>query len=331
MARGVEERVRVGHLHDLAEVHDGDAVAHVAYDAEVVRDEDDREPEVALELLEQVDDLGLDRHVERRDRLAGDDELRLQRDGARDADALALTARELVWEAVVVLGVEADEVHELLDLLLALAVVALDVVDDERLADDRADGLARVQGRVRVLENHLHVAPQRLQGVARHVSDVPAAVVDLAARRLEQAREQARGRRLAAARLADDAEGLAAEHVEAHAVDGLHRPHLPAEHDARGQREVLDEVADLDEAVAGDRAHGWPPSRAGPATGVSADGVGASASGGASTLPTASLSTASSGTWTCFMASSGLAPAWSADHRPRRVGGGSRQATRWLE
>ena len=84
-------------------------------------------PELALELCEQVDDLRLDRDVERRDGLVGDDELGLQRDGARDADALALAAGELVREAVVVLGVEPDAVHQLLHELLALVVVALEV------------------------------------------------------------------------------------------------------------------------------------------------------------------------------------------------------------
>ena len=39
----------------------------------------------------------------------------LQRQGARDADALALAAGELVREAVVVLGVQADQLQELLD------------------------------------------------------------------------------------------------------------------------------------------------------------------------------------------------------------------------
>ena len=116
----VEELIGLGHLDDLAQVHHRDAVAHVAHDGEVVGDEDDRQPELALQLGEQVDDLRLDRDVERRDGLVGDDQLGLQRDGARDADALALAAGELVREAVVVLGVEPDAVHQLLDELLAL-------------------------------------------------------------------------------------------------------------------------------------------------------------------------------------------------------------------
>ena len=102
------ELVGVGQLDDLAEVHHRDAVAHVAHDGEVVGDEDQRQPELALQVAQQVEDLRLDRHVERGDRLVGDDQLRLERERARDADALALAAGELVRIAVVVLGVEPD-------------------------------------------------------------------------------------------------------------------------------------------------------------------------------------------------------------------------------
>ena len=87
-------------------------------------DEDERQAHVALELAQQVEDLGLDRDVERGDRLVGDEQLGLERDRAGDADALALAAGELVRIAVVVLGVEPDAVHQLLDAALALALAA---------------------------------------------------------------------------------------------------------------------------------------------------------------------------------------------------------------
>ena len=118
-------------LDDLAEVHHGDAVAHVAHDGEVVGDEDHRQAELALQLAQQVEDLGLDRDVEGGDRLVGDDQLRLQRERAGDADPLALAAGELVRVAVVVLGVQADAVHQLLHALLALAGTGFEAVDDE--------------------------------------------------------------------------------------------------------------------------------------------------------------------------------------------------------
>ena len=47
------------------------------------------------ELLEEIEDLGLDRHVQRTHGLVGDDDGRLDRERTRDRDALALAPREL--------------------------------------------------------------------------------------------------------------------------------------------------------------------------------------------------------------------------------------------
>ena len=71
------ERVAVGELDDLADVHHGDPGRDVPHDREVVRDEEIGELELRLQVFEQVDDLGLNRDVERRDRLVADDELRV--------------------------------------------------------------------------------------------------------------------------------------------------------------------------------------------------------------------------------------------------------------
>ena len=59
-------------------------------------------------------DLGLDGHVQGRDRLVGDEQLGLQGDGTGHADALALPAGELVRIAVVVLGVESHDLQQFL-------------------------------------------------------------------------------------------------------------------------------------------------------------------------------------------------------------------------
>ena len=111
-------------------------------DVEVVGDEDVREPELPLQVLEQVEDLRLHGDVERRHGLVADDQLRVDRERARDTDALALPARELVREPVVVLGVEADDLEQLLDAALALGRRCPILCDLERLGDDEADPLA---------------------------------------------------------------------------------------------------------------------------------------------------------------------------------------------
>ncbi len=67
-------------------------------------DEKVRQFELLLQIFQQVDDLCLNRNVERRDRLVADDETGFDRQGAGDADALALAARELVRIAIGVVG-----------------------------------------------------------------------------------------------------------------------------------------------------------------------------------------------------------------------------------
>ena len=96
-------------------------------------------PELFLKVLEQVDDLRLDRDVERRDGLVGDDELRVDGQRPRDADALALAPGELVRIAVRVVRLQAHEPQQFADALFGGSFRLRDAVDRERLADDVAD------------------------------------------------------------------------------------------------------------------------------------------------------------------------------------------------
>ena len=90
------EVVGGGLLDHAAEVHHADPVADVPHHGQVVGDDEVGEVELLLQLVEQVDHLGLHRHVEGRHRLVGDDQLGLDRQRPGDADALALAAGELV-------------------------------------------------------------------------------------------------------------------------------------------------------------------------------------------------------------------------------------------
>src|SRR5260221_275814 len=239
----------VAELDDLAEVHDRDAVADVANDRQVVSDEEVRELELVLQLLEEVDDLRLDGDVEGRDRLVGDDELRLDREGAGDADALPLTTGELVRIAVREVWVETDDLQELLH-ALGLRLAAREVMHLERLADDVADGHAWVQRRVRVLEDHLHPAAHLPHRLAAELREFDAVELHFAGRRLVELEDRAAGRRLPATRLADEAEGLALLDEEVDAVDGAHRADLALEDDPLRQREVHLERLHVEQVLA---------------------------------------------------------------------------------
>jgi hypothetical protein len=50
-------------LDDPPEVHNGDAIGDVSYDGEVVGNEDIRQPELVPEVVEQVDNLRLNRDI----------------------------------------------------------------------------------------------------------------------------------------------------------------------------------------------------------------------------------------------------------------------------
>ncbi len=82
-------------LDDLAGVHDGHAIGHVAGDVEVVGDQQQAHAALGLQSLEQAQDLGLDRDIQRGGRLVGDQNPGLARQHGGDQRPLALAPREL--------------------------------------------------------------------------------------------------------------------------------------------------------------------------------------------------------------------------------------------
>ena len=162
MQRTLVQQIACRDLDEFADIHHRDAIADVAHDRQVVGNEQVRQVELFLQFLEQVDHLRLDRHVQGRNRLVAHDEAGLDCQSAGDANALALTTRELVRIAIRKVRVQPDNPQQLLHALLLLATPR-QVMDLEWLADDAADGHTRVQACVRVLEDHLHLAAHPAQ------------------------------------------------------------------------------------------------------------------------------------------------------------------------
>src|SRR5215212_6249411 len=241
----------VSDLHDLAEVHHGYPVRDVLDHREVVGDEDVGEVELLLEVLQQVDDLGLDRDVQRRDGLVADDQARVERDGPGHPDPLTLPAGELVRVAVVVLGVEAYHLEKLLNTLLAIAAVAsVYVVNFQGFRDDIAHGHARVQARVGVLEDDLHVPPHVEHLLAVVAQYVLALEDHRSLSRFQQPEDESRQRALAAPRLPHQPERLALSDREVHTVHSLHVSHGTLQH-AGSYGEVHLQVPGLKQILAG--------------------------------------------------------------------------------
>ena len=128
------------------------------------------------------------------------------------------------------------------------SVLGSDLPDLQALGDDVLDLAPRVQRRDRVLEDHLHARPDLAQVLAGQLREVLAFEVHDARVRARQLHDRLAGRRLAAARLADEAERLARHHVDADVGDRVHVQ--PGAADG----ELDDEVLDPQQRLVGGRA-----------------------------------------------------------------------------
>ena len=225
--RPPEQGRHVRLLDDLAGIHDRHAVAHLGDDAQVVGDEDDRGPGLVAQVPHQVEDLGLDRDVQRGRGLVRDEQLGLARQRHRDHHALGHATRHLVR-----IGIEAasrirDADHpQELQRPLPRGALLHTAVDLEHLGDLLADVPDRVQRGLRLLEDHadpvaadpLHVLVgqlEQIQIVEHHLARLDAARIG------HEPHDRQAGHALAAAGLADEAHDLAAVDVE---VDAVHGP-----------------------------------------------------------------------------------------------------------
>ena len=167
---GRQEPLRVGvprppeHLADGAllrhptGVHDQHLVARLGDDRQVVGDEDQRQPELGAQLLEEAEDLRLDHDVEGGRRLVADDDRRVARERHRDHRPLAHPTGQLVRIGAAALLRDADKLEELVGpcerRLARLAEALLDGLGD--LLTDPFDG---VEGIHRTLEDDADLAP----------------------------------------------------------------------------------------------------------------------------------------------------------------------------
>ncbi len=173
----VKELNGVGQLDEVTQIHDTDAVADMLDDREVVGDEEVGKVVPLFQVLEEVDDLGLDGHVEGGDRLIADHEAGLDGQAPGDADALALAAGELVGVSMEHVWGQAALLHDLDGVvLLALAVLLEEVVGQQPLADDLTHRHAGVKGGVGVLEDDLHVPAEMAHLVVAEAGQVDAII-----------------------------------------------------------------------------------------------------------------------------------------------------------
>ncbi len=89
----VEERLGRGDLGNAAGVENHDPIGHLGDHPQVMGDQHERHSGVSLQRPQQVEDLRLDRHVERRRRFVGNQQFRPAGNRHGNHDPLAHAAR----------------------------------------------------------------------------------------------------------------------------------------------------------------------------------------------------------------------------------------------
>ena len=155
-------------LTHISQEHNTHPVRNEIDNRKIVSDKKIRKAVLLLQVLQQIQHLALHRYIQCRYRLIAYDQLRLQGNGPCYADALALSAGELVRVAVLEFRRHAHGLHQLQDLFRCLGAVFADMVGFQRLCDDIPHRHARIQAGVRILEHHLQPWPERPEAFLIH-------------------------------------------------------------------------------------------------------------------------------------------------------------------
>ena len=123
-----------------------------------MRDEQVGQSPFLLELLQQVQYLCADGHVQCGDRFVSHNQFRLHNDGAGQSDTLALSAGKFMGIPCQMLRQQADVVDGLFHLLHPVPVILEEMEIIKAFGNDVFNGGALVQGSRRILENHLDLA-----------------------------------------------------------------------------------------------------------------------------------------------------------------------------
>ena len=193
-----------------------------------MRDHHRRSAAVFLQRSQQVDDLGLNRHVQRRRRLVGEQQPRAACQSDGDHHALALAAGKLVRVRVKTTR-RRGNAHQFQqpERLFAGGGARSGTMRGDLLGDLSADAQRRIQRRQRVLKYDRAVFAAIAFPLARRLREnIPSRKEDVAAafdlaRRRDQPHHAPRRDRLAAARFTDERHRLAFVDEKRRAAHGL--------------------------------------------------------------------------------------------------------------
>ena len=149
----------IGYLDDFPQIHDCNPVGDVFNNRKVMGNEKIGQSESGLQILEQVDNLGLNGHIKRGNRLVADNNFWIDCKSPCDPYTLALPPGKLMRIAVEIVSAQTDNIEQFIYFLFRF-LPGNNFMDCQRLVEHLADHHSGVQGAERVLEDHLYLTAQ---------------------------------------------------------------------------------------------------------------------------------------------------------------------------
>ena len=159
MARRIEHLLRSATLDDAAEIHHCDIVRQVLNHGKIVSNEQVGDTELFLQILQQIQNLGLYRHIKRRSRFIADHQFRLHGQGAGDGYTLALPPGELMRIAPGRFIGQTYLLEQRDDCRPLCRTIVRKTEGGHAFGDDLTNPQTRIERSKRILKNHLQMAP----------------------------------------------------------------------------------------------------------------------------------------------------------------------------
>src|SRR5438093_3911070 len=210
-----------------------------------MRNEQIADVELLLEILQEVHDLGADRHIECRHMFVEDNKARVQRECPCNGNALPLRTAEFVRKQIRCTWSETDEIQQLLYAFPELGLRER-LIDDQWLANDIPHPHAWIQGAVRILKDGLHTLTIGFEVLPCQFLNVLTPKDDRPSRRLFQHEDHLHGGGFAASRLAHQAYRLASPYGVRDAIHRLHETNRFLEDKALHDGKMFFQIADFE-------------------------------------------------------------------------------------
>ena len=147
--------LRVGNFDNLAQVHHHYPAADMLHYRQVMGDEQISNAALLLQVLQEIDDLSLNRHIQGTNRFVTNYHFGVNRKGTGNADALSLASAEFVRIALRINRVEPDGAQQFRNTSASSHRGFGELMNVQGFADDVIDGEPGVQRSIGILKDHL--------------------------------------------------------------------------------------------------------------------------------------------------------------------------------